>query len=283
MVKGVRVTGSRGWYLVVLGTILMVIGVAVLAFGLGKREVTVVTVTPDLQATVALQEQQSVVAQPTQVVEDTVSDVVYSTEDQPVLHHADSHAPEEGYGSFDIGVNEGQIGLVFGVHVRWPAGKLDAGGGGCDLVVLNPGWFVDLQVKDGRYEVYTLPERDHDGWITSLATLRMQEQAEHYGCPASMGHVFVWSADPHEELWRNRRRASGVDFLIPFYAGDKVYGFSIYRGDVTYIEGVGHEGDLVCDGGGCYLPSAAWDGWCGGCIVNTWWDEIPADAVPLSS
>ena len=202
--------------------------------------------------------------------------------DMPLLHHADSYPPEAGPGSFDIGVNEGQIGLVFGTHVEWPQGDLDAGGSGCDLVVLNPGWYENLRVEDARYEVYDLPERDQDGWITVLATQRVEEQARHYECSNTMDNVLVWSADPHEEFWTNRRRASGVDYLIPFYQGDTVYGFSIYRGEVTYTEGVGHNGELLCDGGNCYLPDSPFDGWCGGCVVNTWWqEEIPANTTPI--
>jgi hypothetical protein len=200
----------------------------------------------------------------------------------PVLHHADSHPPEAGVGSFDIGVNEGQVGLVFGVHVFWPAGSLDAGGDGCDLVILDPGFYPDLAIEDARYEVYTLPERDHDGWITSLATLRMEEQAAHYEGPSTMDHVQVWSADPHMESWASRRRASGVDYVIPFFKGDMVYGFSIYDVVPEYTEGVGHSPEPVCDGGGCYLASAPYDGACGGCVVNSWWDEIPTNpAQPL--
>jgi hypothetical protein len=202
----------------------------------------------------------------------------------PELHHADSHAPEEGVGSFDIGVEPGQVGLVFGVHIFWPAGNLDAGGDGCDLVILDPGFYPDLAIEDARYEVYTLPQKDWDGWITSLATLRAEEQARHYGCPSTMEHVQVWSADPHMESWATRRRASGVDYVIPFYKGDRVYGFSIYNVVPTYTEGVGHSPAPICDGGGCYLESAPYDGACGGCVINSWWEgEVPPNpAQPVN-
>lgn len=115
----------------------------------------------------------------------------------PVLHHADSHAPEEGYGSFDIGVNENQIGLVFGVHILWPQGGLDAGGGGCNLVVLQPGWYENLQILDGRYEVYDVPSSDYWGWVQVLGQQRADEQAANYGCPVKdYGDLPQWQS-PH--------------------------------------------------------------------------------------
>lgn len=101
----------------------------------------------------------------------------------PFLQHGDSHAPEEGYGSFDIGVHADQVGLVFGWHVRWPKVKMDAGGEGCDLVLLTPGWYENLEILDGRYEVYTVPTSDYDGWVKVLGQQRADEQAANYGCP----------------------------------------------------------------------------------------------------
>lgn len=101
----------------------------------------------------------------------------------PILHHADSHAPEEGYGSFDVGVNEGQIGLAFGWHIRWLEGEMDAGGDGCDLVILTPGWYENLEMLDGRYEVYDVPSSDYSGWVGVLGQQRADEQEVHYGCP----------------------------------------------------------------------------------------------------
>lgn len=102
----------------------------------------------------------------------------------PVLHHADSQPPENGVGSFDVGVKQGQIGLAFGWHIAWPKGSLDAGGNGCDLVILTPGWYENLQVQDGRYEVYDVPSSDYPGWVNVLGQQRADEQAKDYGCPA---------------------------------------------------------------------------------------------------
>lgn len=101
----------------------------------------------------------------------------------PVLHHAESQPPENGVGSFDVGVKQGQIGLVFGWHIAWPKGNFDAGGDGCDLVILTPGWYENLQVQDGRYEVYDVPSSDYSGWIKVLGQQRADEQAKDYGCP----------------------------------------------------------------------------------------------------
>lgn len=102
----------------------------------------------------------------------------------PVLHHADSQPPENGVGSFDVGVKQGQIGLAFGWHIAWPKGNLDAGGEGCDLVILTPGWYENLQVTDGRYEVYDVPFSDYPGWVKVLGQQRADEQAKDYGCTA---------------------------------------------------------------------------------------------------
>lgn len=102
----------------------------------------------------------------------------------PVLHHAESQPPENGVGSFDVGVKQGQIGLAFGWHIAWPKGSVDAGGGGCDLVILTPGWYENLQVQDGRYEVYDVPSSDYPGWVKVLGQQRADEQAKDYGCPA---------------------------------------------------------------------------------------------------
>lgn len=104
----------------------------------------------------------------------------------PVLHHADSQPPENGVGSFDVGVKQGQIGLAFGWHISWPKGGVDAGGGGCDLVILTPGWYENIQVTDGRYEVYDVPSSDYPGWVKVLGQERADEQAGDYGCPTRM-------------------------------------------------------------------------------------------------
>jgi len=123
-------------------------------------------------------------ATPAPIQEQAKVQVVVNNLQNPELHHGDSHAPEEGYGSFDVGVKDGQIGLVFGYHILWPKGTMDAGGDGCDLVILTPGWYEDLQMIDARYEVYDVPSSDYLGWVKVLGEQRADEQSKNYGCPA---------------------------------------------------------------------------------------------------
>ena len=211
----------------------------------------------------------------------------------PEMQEEGSWPPGAGIGHFDLGVEEGEITLVFGVYIQWEG--LEAGNAdwesfdqtkpipGCGLVVLTPGFYPDLGVVDGRYENYRLPERDLDGWITVLATHRMEEQSNHYDCPDTMDHVEVWSGDPLEKPWAERRRWSGVDYLIPFYKGDEVFGFAIYDTVPSYTPGSGHDTEPICDGGGCYLAEAPFDGACGGCVINSWWEgEIPPNAKEMT-
>ena len=120
------------------------------------------------------------------VVEPTVTAVVVQNDlAAPNLFDADSCPPEENPGgcSLDVGVNPGQIGSVFGWHIAWPKGELDAGGEGCDLVILTPGWYENLLILDGRYEVYDVPS-DYSGWVEVLGQQRAEEQAAHYSCPS---------------------------------------------------------------------------------------------------
>jgi len=161
--------------------VLIVVGVGILTFfggkAYGKSHAQVVS-EPRNAATVSPGEEGSEQTEPMSAPDVFVNDLV-----SPVLHHADSHAPEEGYGSFDVGVNEGQIGLAFGWHIRWLEGEMDAGGDGCDLVILTPGWYENLEMLDGRYEVYDVPSSDYSGWVGVLGQQRADEQEVHYGCP----------------------------------------------------------------------------------------------------
>ena len=121
------------------------------------------------------------------VVEATATAVVVQNDlTAPNLFDADSCPPEENPGgcSLDVGVNPGQIGLVFGWYITWPKGELDAGGEGCDLVILTPGWYENLLILDGRYEVYDVPSADYSGWVEVLGQQRAEEQAAHYSCPS---------------------------------------------------------------------------------------------------
>lgn len=142
---------------------------------LAKTEALVATATLAPTATLVTTATQSVPMAPPAPANDLVN---------PTLHHADSQPPENGVGSFDVGVKANQIGLAFGWHIAWPKGNLDADGNGCDLVILTPGWYENLQVQDGRYEVYDVPSSDYPGWVKVLGQQRADEQAKDYGCPA---------------------------------------------------------------------------------------------------
>jgi hypothetical protein len=101
----------------------------------------------------------------------------------PVLFDAGEHpAGESTPGLFDIGVNPDQIGIVFGWNLSWGLNEIP--GEGCEMVVLMPGWYENFSIEDGRYEVYTVPSTDVDGWTQVLVSQRVVEQAAHYGCPA---------------------------------------------------------------------------------------------------
>lgn len=116
---------------------------------------------------------------------DQTSAVVVGTEglETPKLHHAgEDPAGEADPGLFDIGVNPGQYGLAFGWNLAWGANNIP--GEGCELVILVPGWYEDFEITDGRYEVYDLPATDPSGWAAVLLSQRIEEQADHYGCPA---------------------------------------------------------------------------------------------------
>ncbi len=122
----------------------------------------------------------------------------------PALFDADDNAAGHPAGYHDIGVNPGQIGIVFGYHLKWNG--FDAMGGGCDLVVLPPGWYENFSIEDGRYEVYNVPSSDYEGWVEVLVSQRVKEQAEHYACPTTDYHVRVFTADPLKNsawtIWR---------------------------------------------------------------------------------
>ncbi len=99
----------------------------------------------------------------------------------PVLFDAGNSPPEEKGGSFDIGVKENQVGVVFGYGIKWDKGGKDLGADGGKLVILRPGWYENLWILDGRYEVYDVPSGDYEGWLKVLGTQRADEQTADYG------------------------------------------------------------------------------------------------------
>lgn len=206
--------------------------------------------------------------------------IAYASEsaEAPVLFDADSCAPEDNPNgcSFDVGVNPGQVGLAFGWHIAWPKGNLDAGGNGCDLVILCSGWYENLWFLDGRYEVYDVPQEDYEGWLKVLATQRADEQAANYGCPTkTFANIPQWDSEltsppaaepkstPTTQPEACKRRPTGQEKTLRFQAGEAVYGWRIQL-----------DNGRLCDGGECYLPSASSSGEVTSGVICPWTEEI---------
>lgn len=207
--------------------------------------------------------------------------IAYASEsaEAPVLFDADSCAPEENPNgcSLDVGVNSSQIGLAFGWHLKWPLGGLDAGGGGCDLVILQPGWYENLWLLDARFEIYSLPTSDQEGWIKVLASQRADEQTAHYGClKKDFEDIPQWDSEqpsppiaPSVEptatpvTVTRERRATGQEQTLRFAVGESAYGWRIVL-----------DTGEVCDGGECYLPSAPSAGTVTSGVINPWPAEV---------
>lgn len=102
----------------------------------------------------------------------------------PILHHFNECVPEQPQGcSFDPGVHDDQVGIAFGVDISWSKGNMNGLPGRCDLIILLPGWYENLKIVDGRFEIYNISNADRAGWIRVLALQRANEQKAKYGCP----------------------------------------------------------------------------------------------------
>ncbi len=202
----------------------------------------------------------------------------------PTLFDADSCAPEMGWCSFDIGTKEGQITLVFGVDLKWGTGLRAQPSNRCEVVVLTEEtWFENFGLRDARYEVYQTAEGSwYAGWLQTLVSQRLAEQAGNYTCPNDVGHVKVWDADTEEfisledsTLWPNDDATTtivegewtptGEDGTLSFEAGWSVIGWEIAIGDTTYSD--------------CYFASAPAAGTVTSGVIWPYEDEISA-AVP---
>ena len=114
----------------------------------------------------------------------TAAPVVANSLVNPELFDAgEDPAGEADSGLFDIGVNANQLGIVFGWDLSWGENSIE--GEGCEIVVLSGGWYENFEILDGRYEIYTLPSSDIDGWTKVLIDQRVAEQATHYGCDSN--------------------------------------------------------------------------------------------------
>lgn len=121
----------------------------------------------------------------------------------PTLFDAQSTGKGELH-AYDLGVNEGQLGIVFGYGMEFAG--LSSGqwtiaddgtisGGGCAMAVLEPGWYPMYVILDGRYEIYNLPGISQDSWQKKLVAERIAEQGQHYGCSYTMAEVEIWNPD----------------------------------------------------------------------------------------
>lgn len=107
--------------------------------------------------------------------------------------------------AFDLGVNPGQLGIVFGYGLQYQdnvSGQWtisDDGtisGGGCALTVLQQGWYPNFVILDGRYEIYDLPGIQQNDWQRKLVAERVAEQAAHYSCTRkTLADVLIWNED----------------------------------------------------------------------------------------
>jgi hypothetical protein len=209
----------------------------------------------------------------------------------PVLFDAQSTGRNVGF-SYNVGVNEGQHGLVFGYQVVWNGKSLGGPNKGCAYVELKPGWYPDLYILDGRYEVRTLPAVNADFWKQKLTMDGLSEQGAHYGCPSGMSYdqVTKWdSALPSPPVTgqvapaaapaaanppvapasvpAKERKATGANKTLSFQAGESVYGWQI-----DLLNG------KTCTGGECYLTSAPTGGTVTSGVINPWDNEVPAAA-----
>lgn len=151
----------------------------------------VVTATPDAVATSVAATVQALAPESTAIATTVAPDatampvVVSNSLVNPELFDAgEDPAGEADPGLFDIGVNAGQLGIVFGWNLSWGENSIE--GEGCEIVVLSGGWYENFEILDGRYEIYTLPSSDPTGWTQVLIDQRVVEQATHYGCDSKV-------------------------------------------------------------------------------------------------
>lgn len=223
--------------------------------------------------------------------------------------------------SFDLGVEPGQIGIAFGYGLFWydqngnllSDGALELNevgattGGGCAMVVLQPGWYPWFTLLDGEVDVYQIPPVNMDYWPRKLVQDRFDEQGLHYGCDRNLDDIAVWNEQgasvPFSSLYPATtvavrptvvsqaavtpvieatqaatvaaataspsadRRPSGSDQSISFSTGEAVYGWRIELSN-----------GAVCDGGNCFLVSAPTNGTVTSGVVNPWPDEVSSAA-----
>lgn len=203
----------------------------------------------------------------------------------------DADAPEPPASSFGFGAEPNGFVVVVGVDIDDPESGWEIPGSGCEQLLVLPGVYVrNGRINDGSFWSYVVSQAaiaENDDAVIEYAVLnsreRAFEQADQEECEdvvdpdAPLAHIWVvWeNADegwlefhPYDE-WR---RSSGENDTMRFFRGDEVFGYHIGYGDSQ---------DSLCDGGNCWLPIAAEDGWCGACVVSPWEGEVPTDASPI--
>lgn len=108
--------------------------------------------------------------------------------------------PNQPATDFDFTIGQDQVALVYGYQVSWPEAGLNAGGNGCDFVVLPTGNYNDIRVLDGEYNIFDLPSTNQVQSIESLVSQRVDQQVS-YGCPSSLNHILIWNDDHSQETW----------------------------------------------------------------------------------
>lgn len=86
---------------------------------------------------------------------------------------------------YDIGVHEGEFGIVKGYGIELGGESFGGDPNGCALIALSPGYYYGIAVTDGRWEVYNLPNSDPldpTGWSKVLAEQAMQVEHQLYDC-----------------------------------------------------------------------------------------------------
>jgi len=87
---------------------------------------------------------------------------------------------------YDIGIHPGEFGIVKGFSVNFNGTTYGDGKLGCALFMLTPGYYRNITVTDGRFEVYFLPNSnplDPTGWSKVLADQAQSVEHSIYKCP----------------------------------------------------------------------------------------------------
>lgn len=210
--------------------------------------------------------------------------------------------------AYDIGVNAGQHGIVFGQYIQWEGKTSGDIQTRCGLVVLEPGFYRALYIVDGRYEIRDLPMGNEGFWKQKLAVDRAVEQREHYGCSdKKFEEIPVWkSSNPSPPAAVTQSTTSSVTAVptatpktqsiqptatpVPpaptattapaaerRLSGERQAiqfntGESVYGWEIELGDG------RKCTGSECYLPSAPMTGKVTSGVVNPWNSEISAKA-----